>query len=65
LEVVAGVESVLTATRASTVPFPINGSHPAGGRCAVDSIRCITCRAVNAGNRARISAASPLTTGAA
>ena len=30
-EVVAGVESVLTAARASTVPLPTNGSQPAGG----------------------------------
>jgi hypothetical protein len=61
----AGAESVLTAARASTVPWPTSASHPADGWCAVDSMRCITCLAVKAGNRARISAATPVTTGAA
>src|SRR5690242_13389479 len=64
-DVADSVEPVLTAAEVSTVPLPTNGSQPGGGRCAVDSIRFITCRAVQFGNRARISAASPLTIGAA
>src|SRR5271167_471113 len=60
-----GFASVLTAAKTSTAPLPTNGFHPPGGWWAVDSIRCMTCRAFSVGNRARISAASPLTNGAA
>ena len=55
----ADVPSPLTAASASTTPCPTTGSHPAAGRCAVSSMRRMTCRAVNSGDRDRTNATMP------
>src|SRR6476646_11306906 len=64
-EIGAVVASPLTAANASTTPCPTTGSHAVAGRCAVSSMRRMTCRAVHSGDRDRTSATMPLTTGAA